>query len=235
MENNDYMKLWDLLGELPQAEPSEKMVERYNLALRKIEEGKAGKGAFYRTLISRIEGLFTFRAIPRLAFTFFILAAGIGIGYFLAPSGSGRSAYNNEIDSLSAQVSDLKQLMMLSLLQDQSASMRLQAVSYTEELNTVDQKVIDALLMTLNKDPNVNVRLATLEALVKLSGQPSVREGLVRSIENQDSPIVQSAIADIMVSLNEKSSVEQLKKLLGRKDLNQAVKVNIEQSIQKLI
>jgi HEAT repeat protein len=68
-----------------------------------------------------------------------------------------------------------------------------------------------------------------------LSAEPSVREGLVRSIENQESPIVQAAIADVMVKLNEKSSVEELKKLLGRKDLNEAVKINIEQSIQKLI
>jgi hypothetical protein len=235
MENKDYKKLWELLGEIPQAEPSDNMVEKFNQTLRDFENKKVQKGTFYRTFIRKISGLLPFPAIPRLAFTLFILAAGAGIGYFLHPKLSGPTAYNSEIDSLSAQVSDLKQLMVLSLLQDQSASMRLQAVSYTEELKTVDQKVIEALLMTLNSDPNVNVRLATLEALAKLAPEPSVREGLVRSIENQDSPIVQSAIADIMVSLNEKSSVEPLKKLLSRKDLNQAIKNNIEQSIQKLI
>jgi len=79
------------------------------------------------------------------------------------------------------------------------------------------------------------VRLSTLEALVKLSGEPRVREGLVRSIELQDSPIMQSAIADVMVKLagEEFSSVSS--ELLSRKGLNKMVKLNIEKSIQKLI
>jgi HEAT repeat protein len=129
----------------------------------------------------------------------------------------------------------MKQVMMLSLLQDPSASQRIQAVSYTDDIKNVDTKVIDALFTTLNEDPNVNVRLATLEALAKLSGNPRVREGLVRSINKQESPIMQSAIADIMVQLQEKSSVQSLQKLLSKKDLNQMVKIKIEKSIQKLI
>jgi HEAT repeat protein len=129
----------------------------------------------------------------------------------------------------------MKQVMMLSLLQDPSASQRMKAVSFTDDISNVDLKVIDALLTTLNEDPNVNVRLATLEALVRLSGEPKVREGLVRSISNQESPIMQSAIADVMVKLQEKSSVRSLQELLGKKDLNKMVKVNIEKSIQKLI
>jgi HEAT repeat protein len=129
----------------------------------------------------------------------------------------------------------MKQVMLLSLLQDPSASQRIRAVSYTDEISNVNLKVIDALFTTLNGDPNVNVRLSTLEALVKLSGEPRVREGLVRSIDLQDSPIIQSAIADAMVKLQEKSSVQSLQKLLNKKGLNQMVKINIEKSIQKLI
>jgi hypothetical protein len=129
----------------------------------------------------------------------------------------------------------MKQVMLLSLLHDPSASQRIRAVSYTDEISNVSLKVIDALFTTLNGDPNVNVRLATLEALIKLSGEPRVREGLVRSIDLQDSPIIQSAIADAMVKLQEKSSVKSLQKLLKRKGLNQMVKINIGKSIQKLI
>jgi HEAT repeat protein len=125
--------------------------------------------------------------------------------------------------------------MLLSLLQDPSASQRIRAVSYTDEISNVNYKVIDALFTTLNEDPNVNVRLSTLEALVKLSRESRVREGLVRSINLQESPIMQSAIADVMVKLQEKSSVQYLKRLMNKKGLNQMVKLNIEKSIQKLI
>jgi HEAT repeat protein len=129
----------------------------------------------------------------------------------------------------------MKEVMMLSLLNDPSASQRMRAVSYTDEISNVDLKVIGALFTTLNGDPNVNVRLATLDALVKLADEPKVREGLVRSIDLQESPLMQTAIADAMVKLQEKSSVVSLKRLLSKKDLNQMVKVNIEKSIQKLI
>jgi HEAT repeat protein len=122
----------------------------------------------------------------------------------------------------------------ISLLQDPSASQRMRAVAYTEEITNVDLKVIDALLTTLNEDPNVNVRLATLEALTRLASDPRVREGLVHSIEHQDSPIMQSAIADVMVKLQEKRSVKSLQRLLNKKDINEGVKMSIEKSIQKL-
>jgi HEAT repeat protein len=129
----------------------------------------------------------------------------------------------------------MKQVMMLSLLQDPSASQRIRAINYTEDIGNVNLKVISALFTTLNEDPNVNVRLATLDALIKLAGEPKVREGLVRSIDLQDSPLMQSAIADAMVKLQEKSSVQSLRNLLNKKGLNQMVKVNIEKSISKLI
>jgi HEAT repeat protein len=145
------------------------------------------------------------------------------------------AAQNRQIDSLSSQISEMKEIMMLSLLQDQSASRRIQAVSYTEDMTSLDKKISDALFTTLNEDTNVNVRLATLEALAKMADSPVVREGLIRSIALQNSPIMQSAIADVMVRLHEKKSVGQLRQLLERQDLNQMVKVNIEKSIQQLI
>ncbi len=77
---------------------------------------------------------------------------------------------------------------MLSMLQNPSASQRILAVGYTDEISQVNNKVIDALLTTLNEDPNVNVRLITLETLVKLSSEPKVSEGLVQSITLQESP-----------------------------------------------
>ena len=77
--------------------------------------------------------------------------------------------------------------------------------------------------------------LAALEALIKFSGVPSVREGLVKSIVQQKSPLVQSALVDAMLKLQEKKSVRPLQQLLNTKDLNQSIKVKIEKSIPQLI
>ena len=81
-------------------------------------------------------------------------------------------------------------MMMLSLLENPSATERLRAVGYTKNLNDANGRVIDALLTTLNNDPNVNVRLVTLEALAELAHDPRAREGLVQSLTKQESPLV---------------------------------------------
>jgi HEAT repeat protein len=78
------------------------------------------------------------------------------------------------------------------------------------------------------------VRLVTLEALSQYANVPAVREGLVQSIVLQESPLVQSAMADVMLKLQEKKAVQPLKKLLQQKDLNKAVRNKIEQTITSI-
>jgi hypothetical protein len=228
-------KLWDLMAEISEPEPSESMTEDFNAIIANFKsEAVVRKNPFGDWLI-RIRDQWFRQLQPRLALSLLLIAAGLIGGYLLHQPGQSVVSYSKQIDSLSSEVSQMKQVLMLSLLNDPSASQRIRAVSYTEDISNVDLKVIGALFTTLNEDPNVNVRLATLEALVKLADEPKVREGLVRSIERQESPLMQSAIADAMVQLQEKSSVQSLRKLLTKKDLNQIVKINIEKSIQKLI
>jgi hypothetical protein len=228
-------KVWDLMGEIPQPEPSESMSANFNVLLSNYKEQLVVRKNPFDGWINKFRQYWMLQAQPRLAFSILLIALGLSGGYILHQPGQSVVSYNRQIDSLSSQVSDLKQVMLLSLLHDPSASQRIRAVSYTDDISKVNYKVIDALFTTLNSDTNVNVRLATLEALVKLADDPKVREGLVRSINLQDSPIMQSAIADVMVKLQEKSSVQFLQKLLVKKNLNQMVKINIEKSIQKLI
>ena len=228
-------KIWDLMGEIPQPEPSPSMRTNFDVMLNNFKEESVAKRNPVGEWINRMREYLSLQAQPRLAFSLLLVAAGLIGGYLLHQPGQSSIAYNKQIDTLTSQVSQMKEVMMLTLLNDPSASQRMRAVSYTEEISNVDLKVIGALFTTLNGDPNVNVRLATLDALVKLADEPKVREGLVRCIDLQESPLMQSAIADAMVKLQEKSSVMSLKKLLGKKGLNQMVKTNIEKSIQKLI
>jgi len=228
-------KIWDLMGEIPQAEPPASMKVGFEAILSNYKKELVERRNPVNDLLDTIREYWYLRARPNLAFSIILLVVGLTTGYLFHKPAQTTVAYSRQIDSLSSQVSEMKQLMMLALLQDPSASQRIRAVSYTEDMSSVNRKVIDALFSTLNEDPNVNVRLATLEALVTLADEPMVREGLVRSINLQESPVMQSAIADIMVKLQEKSSVQSLQKLLGKKDLNKMVKTKIENSIQKLI
>jgi hypothetical protein len=184
---------------------------------------------------ARLYELWNVQIQPRFAMSLIIAIIGFIAGYLVTKPEQSTLSYNKQIEALSSQVSEMKQMMMLTLLQDPSASQRIRAVSYTDEISEIEPKVIDALLTTLNEDPNVNVRLMTLEALVKYANEPRVRESLVQSLVQQDSPLMQSAIADVMVKLQEKRSVKYLHQLLRKKDLNEMVKIKLEQSIHKLI
>lgn len=234
-EFQHFSQLWNLLGEMPVPEPSTAMKMEFNEMLSGYKNKYSVKPISFTRKLEEMFGSFSRRLITRPVFGILMLMIGLITGYMVHNPDGMISSQNNQIDSLSSQVSEMKQLIMLSLLQDQSASRRIQAVSYTDEMPVLNRKIMDALFTTLNEDPNVNVRLATLEALAKMADDPNIREGLIRSIELQDSPIMQSAIADLMVKLREKKSVNELQKLLEREDINQMVKVNIEKSIQKLI
>jgi len=125
--------------------------------------------------------------------------------------------------------------MMLTLLEKESAAQRLKAVGLTTEMNQVSDKVTNALFTTLNQDENVNVRLAALDVLKGYVKESSVRSRLIESIKVQDSPLVQVALAELMVSIQEKKSVEALKHLLRSDKTPAEVKTKISESIEVLI
>ncbi len=140
----------------------------------------------------------------------------------------------DDVQQLSAQVKEMREMLALSLLEHPSASERLRAVSYVEEIDTVDARVKDALLTTLNNDENINVRLTALETLSKMTADPKVREGLIQSIVHQDSPLIQSALADLMLKMQAKKSVRSLQQLLKKPETNEAIKDKIKQTIHQL-
>lgn len=167
---------------------------------------------------------------PRLAFASITLILGFLGGYLLVPSPTSKE----EIGDLKNQVLEMKEMMMLSLLERESATERLKAVSLTNEMSSVSDKITTALIQTLNNDENINVRLEALEALKPFVRDSRIRSELVRSIAKQESPLVQMALAELMVELQEKSSVKELQKILKRERTPQEVKNRIEESIKTM-
>jgi len=251
------LEVWELMGRLPVPEPSGDMQATFNVMLNRFKESVGGQ-AGGRWAGGRWAGLGGFWQLFRLqpwlatAFSLLLIAGGIGLGYAIrrpmavsgpvtaatatsAASDAAQPASDRQqLAALSTQVHEMREMMMLSLLQNPSASERMRGVSYTSDIKNVNAGMADALLTTLNNDPNVNVRLTTLEALTHFANDPRVREGLVQSILQQDSPLVQSALADVMLKLQEKRAVKSFKKLLKQKDLNGMVKTKIEQTISRL-
>jgi hypothetical protein len=190
-------------------------------------EKKSRKGFSWQTFLSSLSWP---SVAPKLALAAVTLFVGVAVGYFAKPA-----APSQDIQALTSQVNDLKEMMMLSLLEKESATDRLKAVSLTEQMNDASAKVTDALMQTLNNDPNVNVRLAALDALKPYAQNSRVREQLIKSIAKQDSPLVQVSLAELMAQLQAKSSVKELEKIIQSDKTPADVKNKIKQTIDVLI
>ena len=247
---------------MPVPEPSGEMQTQFNAMLESYKATEEKKKR--TSGIATVWQWFAIRPRLATAFSFVLLLGGFGLGMMInrqttvvvrepaAPAmvktapvtpdtakqeiavKEKTPSESKQLAALTTQVHEMRELMMLSLLQNPAASERLRAVSYTSEITHVNPNIAAALLATLNNDPNVNVRLTTLEALTHFARDPVVRQGLIQSILQQESPLVQAALADVMLKLQEKRSIPSFKKLLLRKDLNGMVRSKIEETITRL-
>ena len=217
--------------QLPLPEPSERLKSAFFDSLEKAQATYDARLGFWQRVTNPFLKLGWTEGQVRMAFGTVLLLAGIGIGLIISPSGR----YSGQLETLTTEVQDMREMMMLTLLDKESVSERLRAVSISEELGEVNETVVTALFQTLDNDDNVNVRLATLDVLEKYANYPTVRERLVQSINGQDSPLVLMALAETMVRLQEKSSVEEFRGVLDNENTPEEVKQKIKESIAILI
>jgi hypothetical protein len=230
----DLKKLEQLDRHLEMVTPPEVPEEMHAKFYAMLEEQKAIRESSchpLQTFLAGIRQAFTPVYFYRLAYTLLLLLAGWTAGHWVLPNRQVEMRTGTIMD----EIQELRKAMALTLLEQPGATMRLKAVHYTAGARDPDDTIILALLNTLNKDENINVRLASLDALAGYADDPLVREGLVQSIASQDSPLVQLALAELMIALQEKKSAPELRKLLEKEDLNNTVRETIEENIQVLI
>ncbi|PQJ79081.1 HEAT repeat domain-containing protein [Polaribacter porphyrae] len=207
--------------------PSSKMdMDFYSML--KAEEEKANQVS----MITKIQNFFSLKLVKQFAYTLAILTIGFFVGNWFNTSDN---LSEEKIEVAQKETQDVRSQLVLTLLDQPSANKRLQAVNEVNKLNKVTKIIIKALFSTLNKDENVNVRLSALEALKKYTEIPLVREGLISSIANQTSPLVQMELADLMVVLQEKKAVKSFEKLIDKEDVNTSAKQKMKESIQSII
>ena len=97
-----------------------------------------------------------------------------------------------------------------------------------------DKEVISALLSTLNHDPNVNVRLAAANALALYGNDQMIKQGLIRSLQQQKSPLLQVELIGILVNIKDKTSITAFKELIQDRNINQIVRERAQWGIAQL-
>jgi len=219
-----------IIDDTPVTEPSERMDKRFYAMLeeeqRKILLGEPELKLKKPLLVSLIT--------PGLR-----IAAGIALfllGWFAAGwLGSATPAGNKQIANLAGEVKQLKETLVLTMMQQSSPVERIKAVNMVSDFEKPDNQIIESLIKVLNNDSNNNVRLLALDALIRYSSVPEVREGLIASIGNQTSPLVQLRLAEIMLALNEKRAVPEFQKVLQNASLNYSVRDKMNQAVVVLL
>lgn len=164
------------------------------------------------------------------------VAAGLAllIGAFQLGSLSREQKTEREIAVLQEQGLEMKQTAMLSLLENRSASKRIQGVRYIEAFDSPDPQIIEALGKRLLYDQNDNVRLTAYEALSGFSTFPSVKDLMITALEMERNPSLQVAIIQLLVQIQEKKAIAPMKSLLDREDTQPFIKEQIEAVLPSL-
>lgn len=236
-ENPDFQKqfeglsqTWGQLDHLETPEPSQEMDERFFDMLhresQKVEKSSDSSENWFAKLLASLWK-------PQFAYGLLLLGIGLGMGYFLNSDKSSEIVNTAVVNN--QETEEVREKLVLTLLELPSANKRLQAVSEATKLNSATERIITALFTTLNNDPNINVRLASIESLAKYAENPEVRMGLIQSIGQQESPLVQIALADLMVALQEKASIDSMKQLLEQPNIDTTLKQKLQESINHII
>jgi len=198
--------------------------------LPREEPGSAVRGRFYDTLRAYRQGM---DAQPQrrwpvwqMAAAAALLLVGIAAGYLVRP---GR-----EVAELREEVTSMRQLVALSLLQQQSASQRLRGVSWAYRAEPGNTEILDALVSAVNHDTSVNVRLAAVDALHTFAASPATRRAIVESLPRQDTPLVQVALIDLLVDLKEREASKELRALTVSDSVNDGVKQRAQWALERL-
>lgn len=227
------VEIWKKLALLPEEQPSESSRARFRAMLESYQEGRWEKAslAVERKKFMGLGELVHWVRTPSLSAAWacvLVIGAFLG-GRYVDRGGTARE----ELAALRQELHTTQQLVALSYLQQQSASERLQGVSWSTRV-APDPQVLDALQHTLRYDSSVDVRLAALDALSRYAKRPEVSQGLVEALGSEQSPMVQVALIDVLVDLHDASAVEPLKRLQQAPSLDPTVRKRADWGIRQL-
>ena len=205
--------LWQKLALLPEEQPSPALESRFKAMLESYQEGRWERSSLAvektKTPAPMLWGLGNWRQLPAAGIVWACLF--LACGYFIGKraDGGANTEVQKQLADLQGELAATRQTVALSMLQQQSASQRLEGVSWT-------------------------TRLAALDALSRYGDRPEVRRELVDVLQTTQSPMVQVALIDLLVDLHDKSAVPQFRKFQQDPHVNPTVKKRVDWGIQQL-
>ncbi|OHB73779.1 MAG: hypothetical protein A2Z25_00905 [Planctomycetes bacterium RBG_16_55_9] len=230
-ELNRLKEIYNRLDDVPIPPAGEKMTEGFYRMLEAYRREKSTRRSIFGQLLLQLNKRHYIKFLAKAACGIFLLFLGWLIGF----QQTSDEQHEERSDLMSSEIREMKGMMALALLHQSSANERIRAIHQIKTSGSVDERMIALLLDTLRHDSNTNVRLVAVEALAAYADEPIAREGLVQSLDEQESPLVQLALADTLVHLKAKQAVEHFRRLLQRTDLNDVVRSRINDSLKMLM
>lgn len=235
----DIEPLWDALGEVPAAPvPSSRMRERFATMID-TERASASRRPASFTAVGRASkpSFWPREPLVQMALAASLLIVGVLVGRAFptsTPEPQPQPQANAEIAEVRSELRDMRQMLTLSLLQQQSATERLRGVSWTAQLEQPGNEVVAALLDTLLHDPNDNVRLAAVDALRRFADRDDVRRGTMRAATDISSPLLQIAAIDFMVETRAPQTADLLREISQNQTMDELVRGRAQLALSRL-
>lgn len=234
MDCSEEVAIWKKLSFLPVEQPSPESRERFEAMLQAYQAGRSNQptgNSEWRKRASSWNFFHWLRSpLGAAVWSAALLAIGIFTGHRLA----GPKPPSPDIAEIQKELASTKQLVVLSMLQQQSASERLQGITWSTREERLDPQVLTALLHTLRYDASVDVRLAALDALSRHGRQPQVHKGILDSLQQEQSPLVQVALIDLLLEWRDHDAAQRLQQLEQTPNLNPTVRERVEWAKSKL-
>jgi len=161
-----------------------------------------------------------------------LLFGGMWIGTTIGPKKASNAP--DPLAAMQKEIKEMKEALLFSLIDDESASQRIKAVGYVEKIPNPDQKVIQVLVGTLNHDKNVNVRLAALYSLATFADIGSVRDSLVVSLPRQTEPLIQVMLINLLAERKDNRAIGPIREIISNKNTLPAVKDAAQRSLRTM-
>lgn len=231
--------LWLKLDDIEMEEPSENLKKNFDNMINSYSLGMNNNTgvSLYETFSNWLDSWWPKRPVVQFAATMAVLIIGLVAGLNI----NERTGANKEIVQLQSDVNNLNQVMMASLLNESSAMDRINGLTMTGQLTATgqlkdaDRQFFSTLLLLLNSDSNVNVRLAAVNALANFADNDYVRHELVKSLNLQSSPLVQISLIDLLASIREPDSSSTLIRFINDPDINEHVKERAKTALKEFI
>lgn len=225
--------IWTKLGTIPEEEPAPVMRTRFYFMLEAYQQGLQHSRhtlSWRERFTAWLEGWWW----RRPAFQFVVVLLCLMTGLLIGRQMDSGVHSTNKIAQLKQEIQGMRQMVTLSLLNQPSSSERLRGISLSYRVYQPADELLSALINTVNSDPNVNVRLAAVDALYLFSNKLEIRDELIQSLAKQTSPLVQISLINLLVEFRERNSLEALKKLVKNNQINHEVKQQAQWGIEQL-